>query len=158
MELAAITRTWRRRIAVALGALGALALALFMALPSGREPRPCRGRLDARDRRQPGLQLVNAAPVGLQNVAWRAAPLSDLMASESMRAQVAELAGVPSDRLSIVDGTLEKPSVETPLAVSATQAARAQRGPDQLVVRFDQLTSIISLDARAPSRTGVAGS
>jgi hypothetical protein len=154
LEILAFLRAlWRRRLLVAVGA--AVAIALAVILSGGDSSRlgtaSARVVLDT-----PDSQLVHAEPPGADSLGWRAAVLADLAATRPLKTQIARELRIPLDRLAVVAPQRAEPSVATPLARSAAEAAAITPEPYVVAIRSRDPLPIISIDASAPSRSGAA--
>jgi hypothetical protein len=147
VELLAILRVlWRRRVLVALGAVAAIAVGLMVA--GGVVTRAgvafTRVVLDT-----PDSQLIHPSPKGADTLEWRAALLANLLSSRPMKQEIARDLGIPADRLLVIEPLLSTPTVPTPLAAAALDAAKTT-GDYVVTVRYEPGLPIISIETRAP--------
>lgn len=150
MELVDVARVLSRRpFLIAAGALVALALAFFLGGGATAAPgavATTRVTLDT-----PKSQLITVKKQGADTLLWRASLLADLMASETTMDGIAKEVGVPRDQIAIVDPFLAEPTVPTPLARAATEAAAITGAPNVLTVNSVGDLPIITIEAAAPS-------
>lgn len=153
MELVAIFRMlWRRRLAVAVGAVAAVALGAMSAKETPETAIASASlMLDT-----PVSQLSHAAPEGADSLVARATLLANLAVTERVRTRIAAEAGVQPSDLAIVSGTSSEPLMPTALATAATDADAARPEKYVVVVRSEELVPLLSIDVLAPNRrTGV---
>lgn len=155
MELLPIFRLiWRRRLLLAAGVFGALAL--FVAL-GGTKPVTTSSAVAwtsvALD--TPKSQLVDVAPSGADTLAWRASLLTHLMTTDTSTQELARRLRVGEDQVMVVDPLLAVPLVTTSMAKAAGTAASLTVTPYVLTVfvKNDSLP-VISIEAAAPDRAG----
>jgi len=150
MELVGTLRLlWRRRLLVALGAVAAAAVFLVGAGGKTREISIASTGvvLDT-----PDSQLIHPAPRGAETLPWRAGLLADLLTTRPAVTRLAREAGVSRRQLAVMDPSLALPPVPASLPKNAAEVAARTPGPYVLLVTFDQLIPIVSIDAAAPSR------
>src|SRR5690348_17166734 len=101
MELGAtLGILWRRRRLVALGAIVAIALAI----KAGPSPTPASGLAKTRvvlDTTQ--SQLITQDPSGSGSLPWRATIAALRLSDTGPRARIAEKAGIPVEKLTVID-------------------------------------------------------
>jgi hypothetical protein len=149
MEFAAIFRLlWRHRIISALG----IVLAVAVAVLADRGETTVTGLSSMRVVVEtPRSQLVDAAPPGSAAIQVRSELLGDLVATTPVMAQIAKGAGIAPSELTVVDPTLNRPVVATPLPTAAAQAAAGQVQPYVVTINVpDDTLPIVELDATAP--------
>jgi hypothetical protein len=154
MELVPLLRVlWRRRLVVGLGALLAIGIGVIVgpAAPVHGGAATTRVVLDT-----PSSQIVFRDPRGADTLTWRAALLTDLMATEETRAGIARAVGVPESRLVIVVPALTAPSDPTTLPIAATEAAALRPEPYVVAFRYDTTLPVISIETHAPNRGAAA--
>jgi hypothetical protein len=150
MELVPIMRlAWRRRSALGLGVVIAVAAGLLLArghATPGQAVASTRLVLDT-----PVSQLVGAAPKGVDTLGWRTELLSDLTTTAPMRWQIARAAGVPMRQLAVINPLLDTPVLPTTLP---RRAAKMAPGTERyaLTVLADGTLPMLALQGRAPSR------
>jgi hypothetical protein len=154
MELVALLRVlWRHRLAVAVG--GVVALAIGLALTRGAVSRigvaSVRIVLDT-----PQSQLLNANPVGMATLEWRADLLADAGASDDVRGRVAGAMGIPAQSLVITAPSRLIPTIPVSLPAHALDAAAASPVRYQLAIQAASGLPIVGIDARAPTRAEAA--
>lgn len=150
MELVPILRRiWRRRAALAAG----LVIAIAAAIAVGPGPPARSAVASARVVLfTPDSQLLNADPAGAESLQWRAALLAHRLATNPVRDRIAEAAGVPPDRLVVIDPVLERPAAPTTLPIAASEAAAMRPEPYAVTVRYDEHLPIVSVEVHAPDR------
>jgi hypothetical protein len=149
MEFAAILRLLgRHRILMALG----LVLAVVVAVLAVRGATTVTGLASMRVVVEtPRSQLVDAAPPGSAAIQVRSQLLGDLVATTPVLMQIAKLAGISTSELTVVDPTLNRPVIATPLPTAAAQAAAGQVQPYVVTVNVpDDTLPIVELDGTAP--------
>jgi len=151
VELVAILQAlWRRKLLVLVGVVLAAAVgALLFTRPAAKNSAVAQTRvvLDT-----PKSQVVDASPSGADTLAWRAGLLADLMATEPVTKKIARELGVPHGDLAVVNPALEAPEAPSSLPKNAAKAAAVTEAQHVLVVRYDELLPIVSIEALAPSR------
>lgn len=154
MELVPILRlAWRRRIALGLGVVVSVALALVLA----RGEAPSTGVASTRlvlD--TPVSQLVEAAPKGADSLGWRTELLSDLMTTAPVRRQIASSAGMPLAQLAVINPVLNNPVLPTTLPRRASKIAAGATEPYVLTVLADGTLPVLSIQGRAPTVAAAA--
>jgi hypothetical protein len=155
MELVALLRLlWRHRALVALGLVAATVAALMLAPGKSESFAVASGRVVVDTAES---QLLNAEPEGADTLPWRAGMLADLAGSQSATSQIAGDVGVAPESVVVTAPHLAVPEAETPLSVSALDAAAATSHPHVVAVGLvDERLPIISVDSRAPDRAGAA--
>lgn len=120
----------RRPKLVGLGALAAVALALFtthrvaLAPPQIQAHEPASGVAEARVLVDTPRSLVAASRVtGDDTILARAALLGNLLASDDARGRIAKRAGVDASALAVVNPSLGIPVTATPLSRDASEAS-----------------------------------
>ena len=73
----------------------------------------------------PKSQAVTVAKQGADTLVWRAGLLADQMASEPIIDEIASEIDVSPDQIAVVDPYLATPTVPTPVARAASEAARS---------------------------------
>jgi hypothetical protein len=152
--LPALRAIRRRRLSLALGLLGALAVLFVM---GGTKPVTTPNAVAwtevALDTPQSQLATVSAA--GADTLPWRASLLTHLMATDASTRQLARELGVGADQVIVVDPALETPLVTTSMAQAAATAASGAVAPYTLTM-FVENTSLplISIEAAAPHSAG----
>jgi hypothetical protein len=154
MELVALLRTlWRFRIAVAVGAVVAVALG-FLAIRGSSSSvgvGSMRVLIDT-----PTSQTVDAESPALWWLTRQAELLADLTSAAPTRQRVAREMRIPADSLAITTPSLSVPPARRPLSDKALQAATAVDEPYQLAIQGAPLLPIIGIDATAPNRAEAA--
>jgi hypothetical protein len=150
MEVVALLRVlWRHRIAVAVGAVVAIAVGLLVM-------RSDRTQLGVASMRvildTPNSQTVDVAPVGVTTLEWRTGLYADLMADQTSRERIARSMGIDVDQLVVRSPALSAPLVVIPLPQAALDAAGTVAEPYELAIQALPPLPIIAIDARAPSR------
>jgi hypothetical protein len=138
--IALLSVLWRQRIAVAVGAVVAIAIGLLFLRADRTELGVASMRviLDT-----PRSQTVDVAPVGVTTLEWRTGLYADLMADETSRERIAGAMGIDVDKLVVRSPALSAPLVPIPMPQAALDAAATITEPP---------LPIIAIDARAPSR------
>ena len=151
MELVAILRVlWRRRLLVLVGvvlAAAAAALLLTRPVPKDSAVAVTRVVLDT-----PSSQVIDASPSGVDTLGWRAGLLADLMATKPVTKKIARELGVPERDFAVVNPALEAPEVSSSLPKHAARAAEVNEQQHVLVLRYDEVLPIVSIEALAPTR------
>jgi hypothetical protein len=151
VELVALLRVlWRYRIAVAVGGILALGLGYYMITKSSTSRvgvASLRVLLDT-----PTSQTVDANPLGVDTLAWRASLFADLSAAEPTRDRIAQKMGIPRDSLVVTAPYMSAPPEPFPLPRAALDAAATPPQPYQLAIQAVDPLPIIAIDASAPSR------
>jgi hypothetical protein len=154
MELVSILRlAWRQRIALAAGALLAIAVGLAVGRSATVTPdewtASTRLLLDTSR-----SQVIDAAPREVDDLGWRSKVLATLALGDDVRMRVARAAGVPSDQLATVDPSLSIPLRPATLPRRAAEVAEAAAAaaPYRLTVVADGMLPMVSLTASAPRR------
>jgi hypothetical protein len=148
VEIIAILRVlWRARIAVAVGAIAAIALAFY----ASRNETPTTGIASTRvildtDR----SQLLRANTPGAETLPWRAQWLADLMGGPKLKARIASGAGIPPAQLHVMEPRLNIPEVATALPRRALEAAAVVTEPFVVIVEYHDQLPTLTLEARAP--------
>jgi len=160
VEVVTILRLlWDRRLAVCVGAVLVVALAVLAsrgvalgplgAIGAGQQVSAVvsgRVLVDTAD-----SELVHVDPTASETLAMRTMLWAELLASEPARASIARAARVPPDELAVLGpSTRFEPSVLTPLLTRASSAALAT--PELNVVRVYSSTEmpLIAIEATAP--------
>jgi hypothetical protein len=149
VDLVAIIRVlWRRRILVCLGLLPAIGLGLLAAQGESNTVGIASTRLvfDTRP-----SQFVAPSPAGADSLTWRAALLSNKLATAPVRRALAEDLRVPVRRLAVVEASLKTPTVRTTIAPRALKAGDSPTADFVLTVRYDAELPIVSTEAHAPT-------
>jgi uncharacterized protein involved in exopolysaccharide biosynthesis len=151
VEVVAILQDlWRRRLLVLVGVVLAIAAgAMLMTRPA---PKDSAVALTSVTLDTPRSQVVDANPSGADTLAWRASMLADLMATEPVASKVARELGVPESDLAVVNPALESPEVSSSLPKNAAKAAEVTEQQHVLVLGYDEVLPIVSIEALAPSR------
>jgi hypothetical protein len=144
---------WRRRWLVIVGFVAALAAAyvLHSAPNLGNGTAAAQVMLDT-----PRSDLASSELDDTTNLATRAALVAHFMVTEEVRDRLARSLGVKGDRVALVDTSFRIPATETTLPLAASEAATTAPEPYLLQMRFDGVTPMISLEARAPDPAGAA--
>lgn len=155
MEFAAIFRLlWRHRLLTALGLVVAVAVAVLAVRGETTVTGLASMRVVVET---PRSQLVDAAPPGSATIQLRSELLGDLIATSSVMTRIAHGAGIAPAELTVVDPTLNRPVVATPLPTAASQAAAGQVQPYVVTVTVpDDTLPIVELDGSAPTRPEAA--
>lgn len=149
MELLAFLRVlWRFRIAVALGAVVAIALGVMVATAQTSRFGVASMRVIVDT---PSSQTVDVNPVGVTTLEWRTGLFADLMATDEARESIARKLGIAPDSLVVAAPYMSVPAVPVPLPRAALEAARTVPEPYELGIQAAPLLPIIGIDARAPS-------
>jgi len=158
MELLPILRlAWRQRIALAVGALLAIALGVAVGRSAATTPEQwtasTRLVLDT-----PRSQVIHAAPREVDDLGWRSKVLATLALGDDVRARVARAAGIAPEQLATVDPSLSTPLLPATLPRRAAEvAAEAAATPYRLTVVADGVLPVVSLTASAPGRASAIG-
>lgn len=150
MEIVIVLRLlWRRRVAVACG----IALAIAGALAVGTDPVPPSATAETRVTVDtPHSQLVTSAPAGADSLPWRATLLAIMLGDNHARTRIAREAGVPPDRLDVVDPELGEPAVPASLPHTAAQVAADVHEPYRITVHTDDVLPVVAVATEAPDR------
>ncbi len=143
---------WRRRLALAVGAIAAIALAFVVGSGGSTSSGFASTRivLDT-----PTSQVVDADPTGADSLAWRASLLTHLLARETVTRELADRLGLRPDQLAVVDRGLGAPQAPASLPESASEAAFPNGALYVLTAYLeDEALPIVTLDAQAPDRAG----
>lgn len=150
MELLPILRlAWRRRLALGLGVVVAVALGVLSARGGATHAGVASTHLLLDT---PVSQLVDAAPKGADTLGWRTELLADLVTTRQARLQIAREAHVPVRQLVVVSPLLNTPVLPTTLPRRAARVAAGASGLYVLSVLADGTLPMVALQARAPSR------
>jgi hypothetical protein len=156
MELVSIVHVLvRRRIAVALGAVLAIAVGLSAAgaLPFGPHGAAA-GRPGAAESKvlvDTHSSYSNDLKGGSEVLGAQAALLATLIADEQPKASIARKAGVPAGQLDVVVSEITEPKIPSTLARSVALVVDKPRGAYAITVHAGSGVSIITLNAFAPS-------
>jgi hypothetical protein len=154
MELLPILRlAWRRRFALGLGVVLALALGVLSARGAATRQGIASTRLVLDT---PVSQLVDAAPKGAETLGWRTELLAELMTTRPARLQISHEARVSMQQLVVVNPTLNTPVLPTTLPRRAASVAVSSSAQSVLTVLADPTLPMVSLEASAPSRDAAA--
>jgi hypothetical protein len=154
MELLAFLRWLRRHpIPVALGVVLSAGIAFMSAQGESRTFGVASQRLVLDT---PKSQLLNADPKGADTLTWRAAVLSEMTATGSVKERIAREMGVPARRLGVISMNLTTPDADSPLTAAAQKVEAGTAEPYLVAVGFDERLPLISVDARAPDRAAAA--
>jgi len=141
---------WRRRIAVAVGALLAVAVAVA-GIQRGAAP----ARTSSLSKvliDTPKSLVADAQAQGAGTIHTRAQLMGRLIADDNAKAAIARKAGLRPDQLAILgSGTAAPPDVVTPLAEQALTVAKPIQ-PYLVAVEVEPSLSIVTIDANAPNR------
>src|ERR1700754_1811370 len=123
MELVPILRlAWRQRIALAVGAL--LAIAIGVAVGRSAAAAPDRWTASTRPVLDtPSSQVLYAAPREVDDLGWRSKVLATLALGDDVRERVARAAGIAPERLTTVDPSLSAPLRPATLPRRAAEVA-----------------------------------
>ena len=153
MEVIAFVRILRRRrIAIAIGAV----LAVAVGITVGKSPVPNSGLAKTEvivDTAQ--SQLTASDPPGAGTLSWRATVMGMLLRSDQAVAQIARETNVPPGQVGVTDLELTSPVTVAPLPAAAVPTAN-NPAPYQLTVHTDDILPIIWVQAKAPDRAGAA--
>jgi len=164
MESVGILRAlWRRRLLVSLGALLALAMAVFAVY----RVSPASLSLQARTASSgyalervlidtPTSLAADADAKGADSIANRAALLGALLASDEARATMADKLGLRPSQIAVIGAADALPQVPTPLATKAIEVAKPHE-PYSVVVDADPSLPILSIYAAAPDARKAEG-
>jgi hypothetical protein len=164
MEIVSMLRVLRRRrLLVAVGALLSLLAGAAIVAQAVPVPAKLTGR-DAAIGAASGRVLLAAAPqrtLLLQaqltdSLGTRAQLLANLVATDDERTAIARAAGLAPDQVSVRGPSSGPPTLATPLAVEATQAATLSGAPYGLAVTTDPQVPIVSLKATGPDAARAA--
>ena len=152
MGLAALPHVlWRRRLAVAVGALLAIA-ATVAGIHRGAGAAPTASSLTLVLIDTPKSLVVDAKARGADSIYTRAQLVAGLVADDDARAAIARRARLQPSELAIAGpGAAAPPSFITPLAEQATTVAKPTQ-PYLVSVEVAPSLPIISIDANAPGR------
>jgi hypothetical protein len=154
MELLPILRlAWRRRLALGLGVVLALALGLMSARGAATNQGVASTRLLLDT---PVSTLVDAAPKGAETLGWRTELLADLMTTWPVRLQIARETHVSVQQVVVVNPTLNTPVLPTTLPRRAAGVAASAAATFVLTVLADPALPMVSMEASAPSRDAAA--
>jgi len=154
MELVALLRVlWRFRIAVAVGAV--IAIAVGVSIARGGTSRigvaSMRVILDT-----PKSLTVDVNPPGMDSLEWRAGLLANLMSTSESRQRITREMGIPIASLVVSAPYLSVPAASFPLPRAGLDAAAVAPEPYALAIESVDLPPFIEIDARAPSRDRAA--
>jgi hypothetical protein len=139
---------WRRRIAVAVGALVAIAIAFAIGTkpPTSYGVGWARVVLDT-----PESQTVDTKPSGADTLVWRASLLVHLLATDESKRELARKLGIRPDDLAVTDPAITAPEAPASLPSAAAKLAAINPAPYALTVyRSTDLLPMISFEAAAP--------
>jgi hypothetical protein len=144
---------WRRRWLVIVGLVGSLAVAyLLQSTPKlGPGTAAAQVMLDT-----PRSDLASSEEDDTTNLAPRAALVAHTVATDQVRDRLARAVGLPPERLAVIDASFRYPVAPTTLPQAASEAALSAPEPYLLQTRFDGITPIIWLEARAPDPADAA--
>ena len=153
MELLPLARLiWRRKLPLAIG----LVLAVALAVAIGGPPPSVSGlawtrlALDT-----PKSQLVEPAPSGADTLAWRAALLAHLLATDETQRELAQRLHVRTDAVTVVDPAFALPEIPASMPSLVSETAATTGAPYILTVLIENpLLPIITLEAAAPNLAG----
>jgi hypothetical protein len=152
MELLQLLRLfWRRRIALGVGVVLAVAAAVGLGSPPATSMALAwtNVALDT-----PASQLVKSAPSGADTLPWRASLLSHLMGTDATQRELARRLRVRVDEVGVIDGGFAVPDVPNMTATKAADASLPTAAPYQLTVSpLSPGLPVIMLKAAAPDRT-----
>jgi hypothetical protein len=144
---------WRRRWLVIAGFVAALAIAVVLQ----STPTLAGGTASAQVMLDtPRSDLASSELDETANLAPRAAFVVHSMATDAVRDRLARSLGLRADRLALIDASYRYPAAPTTLPVAASEAAMTAPEPYLLQMRFDGITPMIWLEARAPEPEGAA--
>jgi hypothetical protein len=138
---------WRRKALVGLGALLALALTLKLITGAVGPGAVATTKVLADT---PGHQLVDRTSAGIESLGWRAAVLSELLGTESVKRRIAREVPVPTRMLSVVAPELNLPTVNASLPELASKVAASSVAPYVLTTTTDGVLPLIKIRAKAP--------
>ena len=155
MELVLVLRRlWRRRRLLGAGFIGAVAILVAL---GGTSPVTAKGGMASTSVAldTPKSELVDAAPAGADSLAWRASILAHLMATETLKKEIALRLGVRIDQVAVVDPAFLQPHVQTDTALAATKVALSVAAPYVLIAFLPTNTiPVVSIQAAALDRAG----
>jgi len=149
---------WRRRIAVVLGALLALTVALLALyrFPDLQSRATTSGFAQERVLVDtPTSLLADARAKGAASITTRAVLLSNLLASDEARMDMAQRAGLKEAEIGVVGLGTAVPDVVSPLAEQAIQVTQP-RTPYRVTVSEGPSLPILSIYATAPDEKGAS--
>jgi hypothetical protein len=139
---------WRRRLALAVGAIAAVAAAVAVgtAPPSSYGVGWARIVLDT-----PESQVVDTKPSGADTLPWRASLLIHLMSSDQERRDLSRRVGIRPEELAVIDTGLSAPEATASLPSAASKLAAVDPAPYVLTMyrSTDQLP-MITIEGAAP--------
>lgn len=145
---------WRRRIAVAVGAIFAIAIAVAIGAkpPTSYGVGWARVVLDT-----PDSQEVDTKPSGADTLPWRASLLVHLLATDQSKAELARKLQIRPDELAVIDPAITEPEATASLPSAAAEIAATNPAPYALTVyRSTDLLPMISFEAAAPDAAKAA--
>jgi hypothetical protein len=142
---------WRRRIAIAVGALLAIAVAV-LGIQRGAGAAPTSSSLTQVLVDTPNSLVADAQARGASTIYIRARLLANLIVDDEAKAALAHKAGLQPSELAIAGpGAAAPPAVITPLAEQAIMVAKPNQ-PYLVSVEVAPNLPIVSIDANAPDR------
>jgi hypothetical protein len=145
---------WRRRLALALGAIAAVAAAVAIGTspPTSYGVGWARVVLDT-----PESQEVDTKPSGADTLPWRASLLVHLLSGDRQKRDLARRLGIPVGDLAIIDPELSAPEATASLPSAAAKLAGIDPAPYVLTVyRSTDLLPMISIEGAAPDTAKAA--
>jgi hypothetical protein len=154
VELVGILRlVSRRRILVAIGAVAAIAVGILVAGGETKTSGAASARLMLDTAKS---QLIHQAPSGSGTLTWRTVLLAYLAGSRPLMDRIVNGIGIRRNELVVVYPKLEVPERPAALPSRAAEVATVTSEKYILLVDFDELLPIISLEAEAPDRAAAA--
>src|SRR3954469_5706243 len=139
---------WRRRLALAIGAVAALAagFAIGTSPPTSYGVGWARVVLDT-----PESQEVDTKPTGADTLPWRTSLLVHLLSSDRQKRDLAGRLGIPASDLAVIDPELTVPEATASLPTAAAKQAAIDPAKYVLTVyRSTDLLPMISIEGAAP--------
>jgi hypothetical protein len=164
MEIVAILRTLRRhRPLVGVGAVAGVLVALLLTFQVSLMPPKLGSRTQTSGaataqviiaaRTQPAFDLKSQLT---DTLGTRAAQLADLLATDTVRARIARIAGLAPGQVAVNTPAMGPPELPIALAVSATEAAALAPEPYLVTVTTGGQIPIITLKAGGPDAVRAA--
>lgn len=143
-----------RRLLMGIGAVLAVLLAYAVAgaiTPSGGEATTSVLLDKSRS------QVVDATPAGASGLPWRATLLTGLLGTQRATREIAHGAGIPVDKLAVLNSNLEAPTVPASLPQTAADTTAIPPDPYLLTASADGILPLVSLTAQAPDQREAIG-
>jgi hypothetical protein len=154
MELVAVLRAlWRFRLLVVVGCVvaGGLGYMATKGATTYQGVASTRVMLDT-----PTSQTLEANSLFGPSLDWRTGLVGDLMGTDATRDRVAREMGIPANQLVIHAPYMAVAPVAAQLPRHALKVGSAVSEPYELAIQAVNLLPIITIDARAPTRTQAA--